>query len=704
MLISEKKILSIFLIMTIIISITGINIIQVQAEEYNNLLYSIENDEITITGIKGLVTEIEVPAEISGYPVTKIAAETFYQSDCHETLEKVVLPDTITYIGKYAFAKCEKLESIKVPQKVVELYDSTFSYCFSLKSLFIYNTLTDIGESVFDVCPLETIYYSGSKEEYNRISVARYNDGLNGANVIYNCNHMHEFINYVSDNNATCETNCTETAKCTLCDVTDTREIPNTALGHKWNDWVITKKATMTETGEKQRTCKNNSSHIETESIPMLDSPFAGGCGTEEDPYQVSTPEQLNEVRNYLDKYFIQINDIDMSEATSNGGKYWNSGSGWIVIGDSENKFTGSYNGGKYKIIGLYCKGKLGGLFGYNSGVIKNVAMVKGKIIGTGALTGGIVSCNNGTIIGCYNANNVTTTYTTGTYSIGGIAGRSSGSSSFERIVSDCYNAGTISSVIVSSQNSNTGGIIGSANYTNIEKCFNVGPVTNKGTVRFSDSSQYSNVGGILGYGSNMNISRCFNDYEISGADAVGGIVGMDMYSNIFNCYNKGLIRTTGTTNAKAISGTSVNSRIENAYNSNSSVQSMFTSVGTTSHIYSVNAGLSVTVLTTEEMKQKDKFVGFDFDTIWNITPNINDGMPYLREVGNLLPTIQVGDVNGDNEIDFRDAQLIMQYEAGLISLTDEQKLAADINKDGEIDFFDAQLIMMYEAGLISSL
>ena len=45
-----------------------------------------------------------------------------------------------------------------------------------------------------------------------------------------------------------------------------------------------------------------------------------------------------------------------------------------------------------------------------------------------------------------------------------------------------------------------------------------------------------------------------------------------------------------------------------------------------------------------------------------------------------------------------------MQYEAGLISLTDEQKSAADINKDGEIDFFDAQLIMMYEAGLISSL
>ena len=704
MLISKKRVLLFFLIVTVLFSMTGVNIIQVQANEYNNLLYSIENGEITITGIKGLVTEIEIPAEISGYPVTKIAAEAFYQSDCHEILEKVELPDTITNIGKYAFAKCDKLQSIKIPQKVVTLYDSTFSYCFSLRSLFIYNTLENIGEYVFDVCPLENIYYSGSEEEYNNIFVASNNAGLKSANVFYNCTHIHEFKDYISDNNATCETNCTETAKCTKCDVVNTRDIPNTALGHNWDIWVVTKNATMTETGEKHHVCKNDSSHIETVTIPVLDSPFAGGSGTEEDPYQVSTPEQLNEVRNNLDKYFIQTNDIDMSGVTSKNGKYWNDGSGWIAIGDIKNKFAGSYNGGDYKIIGLYCKGKLGGLFGYNSGVIKNVAMIEGNIVGTGALTGGIVSCNNGTITGCYNANKVTTTYTAGTYSIGGIAGKSSGSSSFEKTISNCYNTGAISSLIVSSQNSDTGGIIGLASYTNIENCFNIGSVSNKGTVRLNDSSQYSNVGGILGYGTNVNISRCFNDYEILGVDAVGGIVGIDMFSNIFDCYNKGLVKTSGTTYAKAISGTSINSRIENAYNSNLSVQSMLTSVGTTRHIYSVNSGLSVTVLTLDEMKQKDKFVGFDFDTIWDISPNINDGMPYLRGVGNLQPTMRVGDVNGDNEIDFRDAQLIMQYEAGLISLTDEQKSAADINKDGEIDFFDAQLIMMYEAGLISSL
>ena len=815
MLISEKKILSIFLIMTIIISITGINIIQVQAEEYNNLLYSIENDEITITGIKGLITEIEVPAEISGYPVTKIAAETFYQSDCHETLEKVVLPDTITYIGKYAFAKCEKLESIKVPQKVVELYDSTFSYCFSLKSLFIYNTLTDIGESVFDVCPLETIYYSGSKEEYNRISVARYNDGLNGANVIYNCNHMHEFINYVSDNNATCETNCTETAKCTLCDVTDTREIPNTALGHKWNDWVITKKATMTETGEKQRICKNNSSHIETESIPMLDIPFAGGSGTEEDPYQVSTPEQLDEVRNNLDKYFIQINDIDMSESTSEGGIYWNDGKGWTPIGDNSNAFSGLYNGQNYKISNLNCMDETTeyvGLFGYNNGILKNIVMDKCSV-SNGKYTGMLVGKNGSTNsythyienINVLNCTILGSDYTgaisgmniggsiknirindcniSGTTNVGGVVGSHDRNQTSNGIIDNIrisggsitgtdyvggitgYNCATVENCNIKTNvngGKNTGGIVGRGGRyifidSKIQNCFVDGDILgemyvggiigsaytttinecmNSADICYLSSENAGVLGGISAYGSNFSIRKCTNAGNIqysSNVKFAGGIIGYILaggtVQTLENCYNSGSVFNSSDENIEtgAIVGAACSPNykmtftIKNCYSSDSKYNNKICNGNVKNNIYlqdymnieyencylinsNNDTSPGVTLLSADEMKQKDKFVGFDFDTIWDISPNINDGMPYLRGVGNLQPTIRVGDVNGDNEIDFRDAQLIMQYEAGLISLTDEQKSAADINKDGEIDFFDAQLIMMYEAGLISSL
>ena len=42
----------------------------------------------------------------------------------------------------------------------------------------------------------------------------------------------HEFIDYVSNDDATCLENGTETAKCIRCDQTDTREEIDSALGH----------------------------------------------------------------------------------------------------------------------------------------------------------------------------------------------------------------------------------------------------------------------------------------------------------------------------------------------------------------------------------------------------------------------------------------------------------------------------------------
>ena len=79
---------------------------------------------------------------------------------------------------------------------------------------------------------------------------------------------------------------------------------------------------------------------------------FAGGDGTEGNPYQVSTAEQLDNVRNYLDAYFIQTADIDLTEATAEGGTFYNDGSGWSPIGTNRNTpFAGSYDGGGHRII-----------------------------------------------------------------------------------------------------------------------------------------------------------------------------------------------------------------------------------------------------------------------------------------------------------------------------------------------------------------
>ncbi len=55
---------------------------------------------------------------------------------------------------------------------------------------------------------------------------------------------------------------------------------------------------------------------------------------------------------------------------------------------------------------------------------------------------------------------------------------------------------------------------------------------------------------------------------------------------------------------------------------------------------------------------------------------------------------IELGDVNGDEKINARDAKLVLQYFNGNVELTAEQKAKADVNGDGKINARDAKLIL----------
>jgi hypothetical protein len=50
-----------------------------------------------------------------------------------------------------------------------------------------------------------------------------------------------------------------------------------------------------------------------SDSQPSQVSPFAGGSGTQDDPYQVATPQQLAKVNDFLDQHFVLTADIDLS-------------------------------------------------------------------------------------------------------------------------------------------------------------------------------------------------------------------------------------------------------------------------------------------------------------------------------------------------------------------------------------------------------
>ena len=85
----------------------------------------------------------------------------------------------------------------------------------------------------------------------------------------------HSFTQYISNGNATCTENGTETAKCDRCDATHTRTVENSALGHNYADlWTTDKDPTCTEPGSKSHHCTRCGDKADITAIPALGHSF----------------------------------------------------------------------------------------------------------------------------------------------------------------------------------------------------------------------------------------------------------------------------------------------------------------------------------------------------------------------------------------------------------------------------------------------
>ena len=141
--------------------------------------------------------------------VTSIGSNAFAQCT---NLTNVTIPDSVTNLGERAFIVCSSLKSITIPGSiktiknntfyscenltnviisdgVTTIENSAFIYCSSLTYVTIPRSVTSIGKNAFNAWDsnyIKSVYYSGTKEEWNKIEIADSNDPLINARKYFN--------------------------------------------------------------------------------------------------------------------------------------------------------------------------------------------------------------------------------------------------------------------------------------------------------------------------------------------------------------------------------------------------------------------------------------------------------------------------------------------------------------------------------------
>ena len=90
--------------------------------------------------------------EFAGYSANPLYYAKHLYSDETTEITNLIIPNSVTSIGNYAFYKWPGLTSVTIPNSVTSIGGSAFGGCNGLISVTIPNSVTSIGESAFRNC------------------------------------------------------------------------------------------------------------------------------------------------------------------------------------------------------------------------------------------------------------------------------------------------------------------------------------------------------------------------------------------------------------------------------------------------------------------------------------------------------------------------------------------------------------------------
>lgn len=165
---------------------------------------------LTITSYEGTDANVTTPTTLGGHVPTAIGEECFRLNNPKTYMTSVTVSEGVTTIGDAAFVYCSHLASVSLPNSLVSIGLNAFMYCSALTSINIPNSVTSIGHRAFSDCSelvtitipssvteigdnvfygsgLTDLYYTGTKTQWNNVSVDTYTFEGFSATVHWQC-------------------------------------------------------------------------------------------------------------------------------------------------------------------------------------------------------------------------------------------------------------------------------------------------------------------------------------------------------------------------------------------------------------------------------------------------------------------------------------------------------------------------------------
>ena len=327
---------------------------------------------------------------------------------------------------------------------------------------------------------------------------------------------------------------------------------------------------------------------------------FSSGDGSKENPYVITTAEELDDVRNNLTSYFVLNNDIDLSSYTQ-----------FLPIGNNTTPFSGNFNGNGKKITGLvmsfegnafdlyndkvippssdddYTQGTDNGWTGdYETGQKPDVENPEETVAKIPKYVG-LFGVNTGEIFDLHIENtNITAKALNDEIFVGAFCGLNRGE------IYRCYSS--------------------------------VSKVTSNATTDY--------CGGLIGQNAlNGVVGNCFSNIKVKANNYAGGLVGL----------NKGYV------GCSFYNGFDVNAQNVDAICNNS---------GTSQYNYYLESYLSsstATKLTARAFSYSSYFTAFNFNSVWKINSSLKQpelkNNPYpVKQLGETAAVPQIESISGN--------------------------------------------------------